>query len=60
MNFDEKTDRQLLEEIILQNITIYKRTEDTRKKVQFIFVITILSIIGTVLAVLNSFFSTHH
>jgi len=48
MNFDEKTDRQLLEEIILQNITIFKRTEETRKQVLFIFVIAILSIVGTV------------
>lgn len=54
MNFNEKTDRELLEEVIKQNITLYKQGIETGKRVNFLFILAILQIIGAVLIVVSS------
>lgn len=48
MNLENKTDRELMEEIILQNIKLYKQGIDINKKVDFLFIVSILGIIGTI------------
>ena len=41
-----KTDRELIEESIHQNIAIYKKLESIHKRIEFIHVIAILAVIG--------------
>lgn len=52
-----KTDRQLIEESIYQNIAINKKIETINKQVGFIFVMTLLSLIGGVLYIVGSILS---
>lgn len=52
MNLEDKTDRQLIEEVILQNITLYKQGREIDKKVNLMFVLSILSVIGAILFVI--------